>query len=324
MLRPAGLLLPFRIPLNEIQLILATNPAPSEQPADPAPEISFADLGLSEVMLTSLAAASYHVPSPVQAGIIPSALKGIDVLGQARTGTGKTAAFAIPILERLGTTTEGPAAPGPGAGPHPRIGRPGPRRDQQAGPRPARSAAWPSTAASRSATRSTSSTVACDIVVGTPGRVIDHVGPQCLCGWRNCEVVVLDEADRMLDIGFRPDIEKILRRCPEERQTLLLSATVPAAASNGWPAATCATPRSIDFSPKDKSRRDHRAALLHGRPGTQVRICWSGCWSGRTPSRRSSSAAPSGARTDLHRKLVRKNPDVDRDPRRHAQRPATG
>ena len=89
-----------------------------------------------------------------------------------------------------------------------------------------------------------------EIVVGTPGRVLDQMGRGTL-KLDDLTVVVLDEADRMLDIGFRPDIEKILRRCPHSRQTLLLERHDAAAGRAAGRAATCASRRSLDFSPKD-------------------------------------------------------------------------
>ena len=90
-----------------------------------------------------------------------------------------------------------------------------------------------------------------DIVIGTPGRVLDHMGRGTLL-LDDLQIVVLDEADRMLDIGFRPDIEKILRRCPKTRQTLLLSATVPPPVER-LARSYMHDPESLNFSPKDIS-----------------------------------------------------------------------
>jgi len=222
---------------------------PSSQPiSDKA--TSFQDLGLSDLMLESLKRAEYLEPTPVQAGLIPKALEEIDVIGQARTGTGKTAAFAIPILEQLA-----------------------PRREIS-GPQalilvPTRElAVQVREEISKLAYGSKAQCVALyggkpirgqieklqrgvQIVVGTPGRVMDHMSRGTL-DMRDIWCVVLDEADRMLDIGFRPDIEKILRRCPKDRQTLLLSATVPP------PIQRLANrymhdPITLNFSPKDIS-----------------------------------------------------------------------
>ncbi|NBT12715.1 MAG: DEAD/DEAH box helicase [Planctomycetia bacterium] len=186
---------------------------------------SFHTLGLSAATLAAVDRAGYTVPTPVQAGLIPRALTGADVLGQARTGTGKTASFVLPILERV-------TQPGRGGGPRALVLVPTRELAVQVrdefeklahgskihcvavyGGKPIKGqidklAKHPA------------------VVVGTPGRVLDHMSRGTI-SLSALEIVTLDEADRMLDIGFRPDIEKILRRCPESRQTLLLSATVP-------------------------------------------------------------------------------------------------
>ncbi|HVX61629.1 MAG TPA: DEAD/DEAH box helicase [Pirellulales bacterium] len=178
-------------------------------------------------MLTALGRAGYLEPTPVQAGLIPRALEGIDVLGQARTGTGKTAAFVIPILERL-EHRKGDQAPQalmlvPTRELAVQV------RDEMvklAHGQKVHAAALYGGTPIRAQIEKLKRGVHC--VVGTPGRVLDHIGRGTL-SLEQLKFVVLDEADRMLDIGFRPDIEKILRRCPASRQTLLLSATVPPA-----------------------------------------------------------------------------------------------
>jgi ATP-dependent RNA helicase DeaD len=229
---------------------LVTDRVPSGESAESPPVPTFDQLGLSDVMLASLADAAYHVPSPVQAGIIPRALAGKDVLGQARTGTGKTAAFSIPILELL---EEGKA------GNLPRALVLVPTRElavqvkdeitKLAKGRKTRCIAVYGGKPIRQ--QLTKLTKGCDIVVGTPGRVIDLLARNAL-NLNELQIVVLDEADRMLDIGFRPDIEKILRRCPKERQTLLLSATV-APAIERLAQRYMIEPEVMDFSPKNKS-----------------------------------------------------------------------
>jgi len=188
-------------------------------------EGDFRSLGLSAATLAAVDRAGYETPTPVQAGLIPRALAGVDVLGQARTGTGKTASFVLPILEAV-------SKPGRGGSPRALIMVPTRELAVQVkdefeklahgsgvhcvavyGGKPLKGqidklAKHPA------------------VVVGTPGRVLDHMSRGTL-RLDALEIVTLDEADRMLDIGFRPDIEKILRRCPDSRQTLLLSATVP-------------------------------------------------------------------------------------------------
>jgi ATP-dependent RNA helicase DeaD len=201
-------------------------------------------------MLEALARAEYLQPTPIQAGLIPRALAAVDVLGQAQTGTGKTAAFAIPILERV----------------HPQRGAGGPQalvlvptrelavqvRDEVVklshgrrihcvalyGGKPIRG-------------QIEKLHRGCEVVVGTPGRVLDHMSRGSL-PLGGLAMVVLDEADRMLDIGFRPDIEKILRKCPASRQTLLLSATVPAPVER-LARRYMHEPEVLNFSPKDIS-----------------------------------------------------------------------
>jgi ATP-dependent RNA helicase DeaD len=189
-----------------------------------APVTSFDALGLSEVMLASLKQAEYLEPTPVQVGIIPRALAGADLLGQARTGTGKTAAFAIPILEQLQRRQKGDP---------PQALVLVPTRELAVQVRDEfeklahgrRVACVPLYGGKPIRGQIAKLQRGAEVIIGTPGRVLDHLGRGSL-DLRSLRTVVLDEADRMLDIGFRPDIEKILRRCPRERQTLLLSATV--------------------------------------------------------------------------------------------------
>jgi ATP-dependent RNA helicase DeaD len=188
------------------------------------PAIGFSSMGLSTPMLETLKQVRYLSPSPVQAAFIPRALDGLDVIGQAKTGTGKTAAFGIPIIEMLEARGRGPQAI---------VLAPTRELTQQiVGELQKLSAGVdvrvcgtfggePIERQIRALTRGV------DIVVGTPGRVLDHIERRTLY-LGDIVHVVLDEADRMLDIGFRPDIERILRKLPEPRQTLLLSATISA------------------------------------------------------------------------------------------------
>jgi ATP-dependent RNA helicase DeaD len=185
----------------------------------------FEDLGLSDIMLAALEKAEYLQPTPIQAGLIPRALAGVDVLGQARTGTGKTAAFVIPILEGLAPRKEvhGPQALILVPTRELAVQVDGEVNKLSHG-RKTHSVALYGGKPIRGQIDKLHK--GADIVVGTPGRVLDHIARGTL-ELRSLKFVVLDEADRMLDIGFRPDIEKILRKCPQSRQTLLLSATVP-------------------------------------------------------------------------------------------------
>ncbi len=181
-------------------------------------------MGLSKKMLETLERIGYEKPSPVQAGVIPLAMEEYDVIGQARTGTGKTAAFAIPILEQLDLDVVKPK-------PQALILTPTRELAVQVENEFRRMAPDNVHCCCLYGGRPINKQISqlekgCHVVVGTPGRVIDHLNR----GTLNIDqlwFVVLDEADRMLDIGFRPDIERILRRCPKERQTMLLSATLP-------------------------------------------------------------------------------------------------
>lgn len=208
----------------------ATARPPQERLADPADveadASGFTKLGLSAVMLESLKVARYLEPTPIQQGVIPSLLQGKDVMGQARTGTGKTAAFSIPLIEMIEQTE-------PGEDPVALILVPTRElavqvRDEAEklsyGRDVRTTACYGGKPLAKQILRLREGA---DIVVGTPGRLLDLMNRGAL-SLRSLRWVVLDEADRMLDIGFRPDIEKILKRTPPDRQTLLFSATLPA------------------------------------------------------------------------------------------------
>jgi len=187
------------------------------------PGNGFNGLGLSSASLQALEQVKYHTPSPIQAAFIPQAVTGADCIGQARTGTGKTAAFLLPSLERIDASS-------------PRVQllvlTPTRELSEQVATECRRLSATRAVRAvccvggKQIRTQIEGLRQGAQIVIGTPGRVLDLIS-RGLLRLDALRVVVLDEADRMLDIGFRPDIEKILRRCPAERQTLLLSATLP-------------------------------------------------------------------------------------------------
>jgi ATP-dependent RNA helicase RhlE len=185
--------------------------------------MSFTALGLAPELLKAVADEGYERPTPIQQEAIPLALAGRDVVGSAQTGTGKTAAFLLPILQRL--------APG----------RAGVLRALILVP--TRELAEQVTESARVYGRHLRVTAAAvyggvgmepqtralargvDIVVATPGRLLDHMERGHL-DFSRLEVLVLDEADRMLDMGFAPDVRRILDALPAERQTLLFSATI--------------------------------------------------------------------------------------------------
>jgi ATP-dependent RNA helicase RhlE len=188
----------------------------------------FKDLGLAKPLLTALAEEGYTTPTPIQALAIPTVLEGRDLLGIAQTGTGKTAAFALPILHRLAADP-----------------RPAPRR----GCRvlvlsPTRELASQIAESFRAYGRHMGMSVAVvfggvkygpqvralaggvDVLVATPGRLIDHINEK-VANLSAVEVLVLDEADQMLDLGFLPPIRRIVATLPKKRQNLFFSATMP-------------------------------------------------------------------------------------------------
>jgi ATP-dependent RNA helicase RhlE len=191
--------------------------------------LTFEDLGLSADLLATVAREGYTEPTPVQSAAIPLVLAGRDVLAAAQTGTGKTAAFVLPILERLRNTANAGFSPAR----HPvRVLILTPTRElaMQIG------------AAVKTYSRGIPlrSTVVyggtridpeikilwsgVEILVATPGRLLDHVGQRTV-NLSQVEIFVLDEGDRMLDMGFVPDVRKIAALLPAQRQTLLFSAT---------------------------------------------------------------------------------------------------
>lgn len=186
--------------------------------------VGFSSLGLSPLMLRAIQRAGFATPSPIQAEFIPEALDGLDVIGQAKTGTGKTAAFAVPLIEMLEPSQGIPQA----------IVLAPTRELVQQIVEEFVKLSYGRSIAIRGVyggepiqKQLISLATGVDIVVGTPGRVLDHIERRTL-RLDGIFHVVLDEADRMLDIGFRPDIERILRRVPDPHQTLLLSATINA------------------------------------------------------------------------------------------------
>ncbi len=189
-----------------------------------ATEPKFDELGLSQTVLHAVRDAGYTTPTPIQAQAIPLVLAGRDVMGLAQTGTGKTAAFTLPIVDRLLS---------------------GPRRTRALVLTPTRELCVQVEESVHKYARHAELSVVSvyggvpldpqqrklragvDIVVATPGRLIDHLERQNVV-FDDLEVLVLDEADRMLDMGFAPQINRIIAQVPSYRQTLLFSATMPA------------------------------------------------------------------------------------------------
>jgi ATP-dependent RNA helicase RhlE len=186
--------------------------------------MSFENLGLLAELLRAISTQGYTRPTPIQAKAIPLILQGHDVLAGAQTGTGKTAAFTLPLLQRLNQHTK--------RDPHPRALVLTPTRELAS-----QVAASVKTYGKYLSLRSTvvfggvginpqkhSLRRGVDILIATPGRLLDLIGQGSL-KLSHIEVLVLDEADRMLDMGFIRDIRKIMQLLPEKRQNLLFSAT---------------------------------------------------------------------------------------------------
>ncbi len=192
--------------------------------------MKFEDLGLSPAIMQAIATKGYVTPTPIQAQAIPHALRGEDLLGCAETGSGKTAAFAIPILHRL--TENG--NPSKGQGRRIRALVIAPTRELSVQILDSFFAYGANTplkftsiyggvpqSGQERALRN-----GADVVIATPGRLMDLIN-QRIVDLGQVEMLVLDEADRMLDMGFMPDIRKILSYIPQNRQTLFFSATMP-------------------------------------------------------------------------------------------------
>jgi ATP-dependent RNA helicase RhlE len=189
--------------------------------------MQFSDFGLAEPILRAVGAEGYTTPTPIQIKAIPPVMEGRDLVGIAQTGTGKTAAFALPVLHRLSQTP--------------------PRHNRQVrclvlAPTRELAAQVAESFKTYGHGQHLRSTVifggvgqnpqaqalrtGVDICIACPGRLLDLI-QQGLCRLDQVEILILDEADRMLDMGFMPDIRRIVAKVPQQRQTLLFSATMP-------------------------------------------------------------------------------------------------
>jgi ATP-dependent RNA helicase DeaD len=193
----------------------------------PEPQVEgFAALGLDARIVGALAALGYEEPTPIQQQTIRPLIEGRDLLGQAATGTGKTAAFALPILQRI-------VSEGRGEGPTAVVLVPTRELAMQVAEAMHRygkaigARVLPVYGGQPIGRQLHAMRAGVDVVVATPGRALDHLrrGSLVMAGVR---VIVLDEADEMLDMGFAEDIEAVLKEAPKERQTVLFSATMPA------------------------------------------------------------------------------------------------
>jgi ATP-dependent RNA helicase RhlE len=203
---------------------------PSREPIKPVVHVdipkqdtAFTKIGLSDAIAFAVAEMGYSEPTPIQAQAIPVILAGQDVIGSAQTGTGKTAAFALPLMNRLGAHQ---------------------KKTRCLVLEPTRELALQVEEAFQKYAKYTDLTVTVvyggvgygkqrddlargvDVIAATPGRLLDHL-EQGTASLADVEILVLDEVDRMLDMGFLPDVKRIIQRCPKARQTLFFSATMP-------------------------------------------------------------------------------------------------
>ena len=204
-----------------------TAPRPQGEPAvDPdADAVGFADLGLRPELLAALAGLGYEEPTPIQREAIPPLIDGRDVLGQAATGTGKTAAYALPLLQHLAAGRRQPEPAGlvlvPTRELAIQVSEALYRYGKELGAR-----VVPVYGGQPIGRQLRALDAGVDLVVATPGRALDHIRRGTL-RLDQVATVVLDEADEMLDMGFAEDLEAILDETPENRQTVLFSATMP-------------------------------------------------------------------------------------------------
>jgi ATP-dependent RNA helicase RhlE len=182
---------------------------------------SFADLGASRTVISSLSGAGITEPSAIQRAVIADGIAGRDLIAKSPTGSGKTLAFGIPLVERIGATDPRPA--GLVLAPTRELATQ--IVDQIRGIAHARALRVTAVYGGAGLARQAKDAAASHILVATPGRLEDLLGRGAFT-LRNIRMLVLDEADRMLDMGFRPAIDRIVAACPEARQTLFFSATL--------------------------------------------------------------------------------------------------
>ena len=197
--------------------------------ASPTATITFADFGLDPLIQKAVAEQGYNNPTPIQAQSIPHVLAGSDLMGAAQTGTGKTAAFVLPIIQKILRHASNSASPAR----HP-------IRALVLTPTRELAVQVADNAANYSKHTDLRTAVVyggvdmkeqvqvlrngVEILIATPGRLLDHIGSKA-ANLSQVELLVLDEADRMLDMGFLPDLQRIINLIPAQRQTLLFSAT---------------------------------------------------------------------------------------------------
>ncbi|MDE2444736.1 MAG: DEAD/DEAH box helicase [Alphaproteobacteria bacterium] len=233
---------------------------------------TFNNLGLSEPLLKALATEGYNTPTPIQARSIPALLEGKDLLGIAQTGTGKTAAFALPILERLAKHTERPAK--------------GTCRALILSP--TRELAAQITESFKAYGRFMKVSRACvfggvsinrqmeilrggiDVLVATPGRLVDLIERRALT-LAKVEIFVLDEVDQMLDLGFIHDIRKLTGMLPKQRQNLFFSATMPKEIAN-LAAGLLTDPVRVEVAPVATTAERVNQSVIHVDQGAKLAL----------------------------------------------------
>src|SRR4028118_1551786 len=225
--------------------------------------MSFADLGLSDELLRAIGDSGYDVPTPIQKGAIPSVLMGKDLIGIAQTGTGKTAGFVLPMIDIL--------AQGRSRARMPRSMILEPTRELAAqvaenfekyGKYHKLSMAL-LIGGVQMGDQIKALEKGVDVLIATPGRLMDLFGRGKIL-LTGCDLLVIDEADRMLDMGFIPDIEEICSKLPKSRQTLLFSATMPPPIQK-LAAKFLTDPRRIEVSRPASSNLNIEARLVETR-----------------------------------------------------------
>jgi ATP-dependent RNA helicase DeaD len=201
--------------------------ADADEPGTPeAPAVTFSHLQIHPQVLQAVADVGYETPSAIQAATIPAMMAGSDVVGLAQTGTGKTAAFAIPILSKI--DVESRVTQALVLAPTRELALQVAEAFSRYGARLPRIGVLPIYGGSSYAVQLSGLRRGAHVVVGTPGRVIDHLDRGTL-DLSHLDYLVLDEADEMLQMGFAEDVERILADTPEYKQVALFSATMPAA-----------------------------------------------------------------------------------------------
>ncbi|MCC8909274.1 DEAD/DEAH box helicase [Curtobacterium sp. GD1] len=203
---------------------MSTDTATTTETLDDGPVVTFADLGLSDAVLKAVKDIGYETPSAIQEATIPTLLEGRDVVGLAQTGTGKTAAFALPILSRMEAGSKVPQALV--LSPTRELALQVCEAFEQFASHMKHVHVLPVYGGQAYGVQLSALRRGVDVVVGTPGRIMDHIAKGTL-DLSELKYLVLDEADEMLKMGFAEDVETILAETPDDKQVALFSATMP-------------------------------------------------------------------------------------------------